>query len=214
MAKQLIIFDCDGVLVDSEPASNLVISENLNKHGLAVTPEKCMELFVGGTIRGVFEKAKCLGADLPDDWIDEIYSKIYDRLRQGIDPVAGVATLLNSLNKKNIEFCVASNGSEEKMNITLGGTGLLHYFEGKMYSAHSVGIAKPEPGLFQHAAEKMGYASSQCSVIEDSASGIKAAIAADMKCFGYNEHSDFEMISKLGATPFDDMANLSNLLNI
>ena len=147
-APHLVIFDCDGVLVDSEPITNQILVDNLARYGLQVSLADCMTLFVGGTMRGVETRARELGADLPKDWIDEIYGDIYARLRQGLPSVRGIEAVLDRLEAADIPYCVASNGSEEKMEITLGATGLARRFEGNRFSAHTLGVAKPDPRLF------------------------------------------------------------------
>ena len=96
-APHLVIFDCDGVLVDSEPITNQILVDNLARYGLQVSLADCMTLFVGGTMRGVETRARELGADLPKDWIDEIYGDIYARLRQGLPSVRGIEAVLDRL---------------------------------------------------------------------------------------------------------------------
>lgn len=214
MTPDLIIFDCDGVLVDSETITNKVLIANLARYGLHLTLEDTDRLFVGGTIRGVGEKAREMGADLPETWVDAIYAEIYDTLRAGVAPVAGIPALLERLDEAGIPYCVASNGSEEKMDITLGQTGLAPRFEGKRFSAHSLGVAKPDPGLFLAAAKTMGFAPSVCVVVEDSGTGAKAAKAAQMRCLGYAAHDDGARLQAQGAEVFDDMAKLPRLIGL
>ena len=214
MTPDLIIFDCDGVLVDSETITNKVLIANLARYGLDLTLEDSDRLFVGGTIRGVGEKARDMGADLPENWIDEIYAEIYDTLRAGVEPIAGIATLLDRLEDAGIAYCVASNGSEEKMDITLGQTGLAARFEGRRFSAHSLGVAKPDPGLFLAAAKTMGFAPDQAVVVEDSGTGAMAAKAANMRCLGYAAHDDGARLIAQGAEVFDDMAKVPRLIGL
>lgn len=180
-----VIFDCDGVLVDSEPLSNAVLVANLARHGLALSEDDVQELFVGGTMRGVGERARRMGARLPGDWIEEIYAEVYAALRLGTPPIPGVHVLLDALDAAGVPFAVASNGSVEKMQITLGQTGLWARFEGRMLSAHEEGVAKPDPRLFLRAAEVLGQPPGNCVVVEDSATGCRAARAAGMRCFGF-----------------------------
>lgn len=214
LPPKLIIFDCDGVLVDSERLANELIAKELTRHGVPMTTEQSMELFVGGTMKNVFKTGREKGADLPDNWIDIFYEELYEMLRKGVDPINGIAKLLELLEQKNIAKCVASNGSEEKMQITLGGNGLMKHFPNAIFSAHTVGLAKPEPGLFLHAAKTMGFAPQDCVVIEDSVSGVKAAKAANIKCFAYCEESDPETLKAEDAIPFFDMHALPDLLKL
>ncbi len=206
----LVIFDCDGVLVDSEVVSNQVLAGNLAGYGVSLTLSECMAHFVGGTMRGVMQKAQSMGADLPENWIDEIYAETYAGLRAGVPLVAGISTLLEYLDEQSIPCCVASNGSEDKMLITLGQNGLWDRFQGCMFSAHSLGVGKPEPDLFLAAAKQFG--ASNPVVIEDSPSGVTAAIRAEMRCLGYAEHSDGANLRALGAQVFHDMADVPALL--
>ena len=111
------------------------------------------------------DKAIEMGANLHSGWIDEIYEMIHARLRQGVPAVDGIAILLDRLKRSGIPFCVASNGSEAKMAITLGQTDLLKHFDGAVFSAHSIGIAKPDPGLFLHASAAFGCDPEHCVVV-------------------------------------------------
>ncbi len=214
MQPELVIFDCDGVLVDSEVASNEVLARNLTRHGLEMTTADCMSLFVGGTMKSVGEKAADWGAELPPDWIDQIYGEIFARLRQGVPAITGVVAVLDRIDQAGIPFCVASNGSEEKMAITLGHTGLLSRFETVMFSAHTLGVAKPDPGLYLHAAGKFGIQPRGCAVIEDSLSGVVAASRAGMKCYAYSAHDDGSRLAEQGAEVFHEMSDLVGLLGI
>ncbi|WP_170479525.1 HAD family hydrolase [Ruegeria arenilitoris] len=208
----LVIFDCDGVLVDSEPLSNQVLVKNLSRHGLDLTIEDSLALFLGGTMAGVHVKARELGADLPDDWVDQVYAEIYDGLRGGVSLMPGIPDLLETLDENGIPFCVASNGSPDKMKITLGQNGMWERFSEVMFSAHVLGTAKPDPEMFQTAAERFG--ASNPVVIEDSASGVTAAKRADMRCLAYVPSGDGERLAELGAEVFVDMTDVPTLLGI
>ncbi len=214
MPPELVIFDCDGVLVDSEVVSNQVLVNNLARYGLSLTLEQCMDLFVGGTMKGVETKSLSMGAQLPPHWIDEIYDETYIRLKQGVPVIEGIPQILDRLDAAHIAYCVASNGSEEKMAITLGQNGLLARFEKTMFSAHSLGTSKPDPHMFLHAAKTFNVTLDACSVIEDSSSGAKAARRARMKCFGYAPHNDGRKLEREGAQIFHDMNTLPKLLHL
>ncbi|MBF9057652.1 HAD-IA family hydrolase [Rhodobacterales bacterium HKCCSP123] len=200
MRPDLVIFDCDGVLVDSEVVSNRVLAANLARHGLTLTLEQCMATFIGGSMVTVRDTARKMGADLPGTWIDLIYAEIYDALRAGVDVIAGIPALLDTLDAAGIAYCVASNGSDEKMDITLGATGLAPRFDGRRYSAHALGVSKPDPDLFLIAAAEDGIEPSRCLVIEDSASGAIAARRAGMACLGYVPEGHPDRLSAEGAT--------------
>lgn len=212
---KLIIFDCDGVLVDSERVSNLALIDNLARHGLHLTLERSLELFVGGTMPGVMQRAIALGADLHVDWVDEIYREIYAALETGVALMPGVADLLARLEEQRIPICVASNGSEDKMRITLGQNGLWERFHpSAMFSAHSLGVSKPDPGLFLAAASHFGVQARDCLVIEDSATGALAAARAGMRCLGFVPDGDGRTLAAQGGEIFTDMAQVPALIGL
>jgi len=212
---QLVIFDCDGVLVDSERVSNQALIDNLAGHGLALTLERAMELFVGGTMTGVMQKAISLGADLHDGWVDEIYVETYAALKAGVELMPGVKDLLALLDQQKIPSCVASNGSEDKMRITLGQNGMWQRFHPTaMFSAHSLGVAKPDPGLFLAAASHFGVQARDCLVVEDSASGVLAATRAGMRCLGFAPGGSGETLATQGAEVFGNMSEVPALIGL
>ena len=213
-SMRLVIFDCDGVLVDSEPITNRMLAEELSASGLPMTRDQAIEMFVGGTIQSVFEKACALGAELPNDWVEGFYDRMVDTLRREIEIVPGVSFVLDVLDRHGIPYCVGSNGPMKKMEATLQKTGLWHRLNGRIYSAHDVGIAKPDPGLFLHAAQEMGFRPDETVVIEDSASGAKAAKAAGMRCYGYTKDTPEEKLTPHNVIPFHDMIELPQLLGL
>lgn len=208
----LVIFDCDGVLVDSEVVSNQALVDNLSRYGLQMTLAACMDRFVGSTMPGCLRKARDMGADLPETWVDEIYAETYAALRAGVPLVAGVLQVLDTLEARSLPYCVASNGSRDKMRITLGQNNLWDRFAPAMFSAHELGIGKPEPDLFLAAASHFG--AKNPVVIEDSPSGAEAARRAGMRCLGYAQHDDGARLAALGAEVFHDMADLPALLGL
>ncbi len=214
MPPELIIFDCDGVLVDSEVISNDVIVHSLAHYGLRLGVEQCMDLFVGTSDDYMKATAEEMGARLPQNWLQEVDAEVFARLEQEVTAVAGVVEIIDRLDAQKIPYCVASNGSEEKMAITLGQTRLLARFENNMFSAHSLGTSKPDPEMFLLAAKKFSATPQTCIVIEDSPSGAKAAQSAAMKCFGYAPHNDGQKLADEGAIIFHDMSELTGLLEL
>lgn len=210
----LVIFDCDGVLVDSETVSNTVLAVNLTRHGLPMTADRCMDLFVGGTMASVDDTARTMGADLPVDWIDEIYAETYAALRAGVDVIAGIPELLDRLDAERIPFAVGSNGSDDKMQITLGQNGLLGRFGDAIFSAHTLKTAKPDPDLYLAAAAHFGVDPSRAVVIEDSATGATAAARAGMRCLGYAPHGDGAALKTAGAEIIDSMFAVPMLIGL
>lgn len=212
---KLVIFDCDGVLVDSEVVSNQVVADNLARFGLNLTLSECLNLFVGATMDDVLQIAREKGAELPPTWIDDVYQETYERLQQGVPLVQGIPELLELLDRQGIQYCVASNGSEDKMRITLGQNGLWDRFHpNAMFSAHSLGVAKPEPGLFLAAASHFDVQARDCLVIEDSTTGATAAARAGMRCLGYVPEGDGADLSDQGAELFNAMAQVPRLIGL
>ena len=210
----LVIFDCDGVLVDSEPATNDLLAQRLTAAGLPMTRDEAVNMFVGGTIKGVAETARSMGADLAENWVEETYEAMFARLEEGLPAIPHLDQLFAAIDRADVQACIASNGPMRKMKITLPNAGLWERFEGRIFSAHDVGIAKPDPGLFLHAARALGATAKNTVVIEDSASGAKAAAAAGMRCFGYIADTPAAKLTAHGAVPFDSMADLPGLLGL
>ena len=211
---KLIIFDCDGVLVDSETIFNQVLIEDLAEHGLALTVEQSMALFVGGSMSSVQSAVQKRGIHLSDDWIELLYGKVKARLEQGVDAVEGIPELLSELSHMGQQFCVASNGPVDKMHITLGQTGLLPFFDKALFSAYEVNSWKPEPGLFLHAARQFSCTPEQCVVIEDSRNGTLAARNAEMPCLGYAPTGEDQTLRENNAVPFKSMNEVTSLLGL
>jgi HAD superfamily hydrolase (TIGR01509 family) len=215
MTPRAVIFDCDGVLVDSEPAAFDLLAEDLAAHGLTL-PRAGMEcLFIGGTIAGVHVKARSLGARLPDGWVAGFYDRLYARLAEGTPLVPGVLDFLDALDTAGIPYAVGSNGSDRKMQVTLGQhPGLLDRFRDRLFSGQTLGAPKPAPDLYLQAARALGHAPADCAVIEDSPTGARAAAAAGIPCFGFAPHDDGAALAAEGATLFRSMADLPGLLGL
>jgi len=181
--SSLLIFDCDGVLVDSEPISHDVLRVLLAEHGVRLTMEQMYARFMGLTMDRVLQiVAELLGRPVPQDLLAEHRVRTFRAFAAELAPVAGVPALLDSLS---IPYCVASNGSHEKMRRTLGATGLLARFAGRIFSADDVQQAKPAPDLFLLAASSMAVRPEDCVVVDDSPLGMRAARAAGMRALGF-----------------------------
>jgi HAD superfamily hydrolase (TIGR01509 family) len=215
MTPRAIIFDCDGVLVDSEPAAFDLLAQDLAAHGLPLPRAEMERIFIGGTIAGVHAKARSLGARLPDGWVAGFYERLYARLAEGTPLVPGVLDLLDALDAAGIPYAVGSNGSDRKMQVTLGQhPGLLDRFRDRLFSGQTLGAPKPAPDLYLHAARALGQPPAACAVIEDSPTGVRAASAAGIRCFGYAPHGDGAALAAEGATVFQSMADLPRLLGL
>ena len=211
---ECVIFDCDGVLVDSEPITNRLIRDSLAAHGLDLTLDQIMTLFVGGTMQGVMEKAIGMGAALPDTWLDDIYAAMFAGLAKEVEAVPGVTAVLDGLEAAGIPFAVGSNGPHAKMAVTLERTGLAQRFAGRIVSREDVAQPKPAPDVYLRAAEICGADPARCAVIEDSATGLRAGQAAGMTCFGFARDSDREKLAQFASAVFEDMAELPRLLGL
>ena len=210
MNWQLIIFDCDGVLVDSEPISNRIMAEVLTENGLPTTIAMCYEHFMGRTMSDcVSILANRFGHRVTADFVDTVRTRTLDALREEIEPVAGIAAALARIP---VPVCVASSGQLVKMRTTLQRTGLLHHFEGRLFSAASMARGKPHPDIFLHAAEAMGAQPGECAVVEDSPAGVRAGVAAGMTVFAYAGLTDAKKLSAIGGRIFTDMQDLPALL--
>ncbi len=209
-----ILFDCDGVLVDSEPLTQAVLQQNFARHGLMIKTEDIGRLFVGGTMEGAMKSARVLGAELPDDWLLQIHAEVYAVLDAQCEVIPGVSDLLDQLDRAGIGYATCSNGPMEKMQVTLGRCGLWDRFEGRIFSAHDCPSAKPAPEVYLKAAFHARVAPARCAVIEDSATGAKAGQAAGMTCFGYHADADPEKLQPFCDALFDNMADLPALLDL
>lgn len=210
MNWQLVIFDCDGVLVNSEPISNRIIAEVLTENGLPMRPEDCYTHFMGRTMRDCVDiLAHQFSHTAAADFVDEVRARTLEALRAEIEPVPGVAAALARIA---LPVCVASSGQLKKMRTTLKITGLLDHFEGRLFSAAGMERGKPHPDIFLRAAEAMGAEPRACAVIEDSPVGVQAGVAAGMTVFGYAALTDREALAGAGARVFTDMQALPDLL--
>ena len=211
MAYELVIFDCDGVLVDSEPLSNRILAERLTALGLPTSTEQSIQDFMGrswAACAALIERR--LGRPLPAGFADGYHEELFEALRREVRPVEGIVAVLDGLDAA---ACVASSGAPEKIRTSLGATGLLERFEGRIFSATEVEHGKPAPDLFLHAARSCGAAPERCLVVEDAVAGVQAARAAGMDVLGYAGLTAPELLEAEGARVFTSMAELPALLN-
>jgi HAD superfamily hydrolase (TIGR01509 family) len=182
-APELVIFDCDGVLVDSEPISMRVLLETLATAGLQLDVETAYARFLGTSMKSICAKlAREDGIELDETALELLRRRLHAAFRAELQPIPGVAATLDRLT---LPFCVASSSQPERIELSLGVTGLEHHFTGKLFSASMVEHGKPAPDLFLHAARSMGMAPETALVVEDSPVGIAAARAAGMRVIGF-----------------------------
>ncbi|MFI9360812.1 HAD family hydrolase [Kitasatospora sp. NPDC053057] len=211
---ELVIFDCDGVLVDSEVIAVRVLVQLGEEYGWPLTEAEAIERFVGRSEAAnhamVAERLGEETATLFDKRFRELHAEAVDA---GLTPVDGLPEALDALEALALPTCVASSGTHEKMRHTLGRTGLYGRFEGRIFSATEVGRGKPAPDLFLHAARSMGVDPARCLVVEDSGPGVAAARAAGMRALGYaGGVTAAERLAGPGTVVFDDMRELPSLI--
>ena len=184
--RPLIIFDCDGVLVDSEPISLAVLREALSAEGISICDRDAERLFLGRSLATMLSVVKDdYGATLGDGFLERLRRKLYTRFRAELQPTTGIADTWEALEREGFAFCVASSSQPERIRLSLEITGLVPRFHPPIFSATMVANGKPAPDLFLHAASRMEHQPEDCLVIEDSPAGIAAAKAAGMKVFAY-----------------------------
>lgn len=180
---RLIIFDCDGVLVDSETLAMRVLLEGLSEAGYAIGEDEAYERFLGRSLANMQAVLReRFGHGLPADRLDAMRRRLFEVYRQELKPMSGVVATLDRLT---IASCVASSSQMERVRVSLEVTGLLPRFAPHLFSASMVAQGKPAPDLFLHAAEHMAVVPAACLVVEDSAAGIEAARRAGMRVFGF-----------------------------
>src|SRR6187549_75847 len=206
---ELVIFDCDGVLVDSDRISLRIQAERISALGLEMSYEECVRDFLGlgmpATLRILAER---LGQPVPEGWEAELDEAVREGFRRELTPVPGIVQALEGIE---LPVCVASSGSHEKMRLTLGLTGLWDRFAGRIFSADEVKRGKPAPDLFLHAASRMSTRPERCIVVEDSPFGVAGAKAAGMTALGFAAATPFARLDAADAI-FTTMADLPGLV--
>ena len=207
----LVIFDCDGVLVDSEPIAIRIDAIMLATFGLELSEEEIIDRFVGrapSVMREAIEEH--LGRGLPNDWNRPFRALFNEAYESGLEPIGGIEEALDRISAAT---CVASSSEPDRLVYKLKLTGLYERFEGRIFSASEVRNGKPAPDLFLYAARRMGVGPADCVVVEDSQYGVAAARAAGMEAFGYaGSVTPARMLEGPGTTVFADMRALPRLL--
>jgi HAD superfamily hydrolase (TIGR01509 family) len=179
-----VIFDCDGTLVDSEVPGLDVLHQLAGAHGAVFARDEAHALFRGKRmahcVEAIAQRLPVRPEGFSDAFTLAVRQAMAARFRENLDPMPGALALVERLQ---IPFCVATNGPREKAELTLGLTGLLPWFEQRLFCAYEVGSFKPAPGLFLHAASALGVAPAHCAVVEDSLTGVEAGVAAGMQVF-------------------------------
>ena len=214
--RYLVIFDCDGVLVDSEPTSNRVLAAVITAAGLPMGSAEVALAFEGMRLSDIKTNVEeRLGMQLPDGWLAALEAERAAAFEKGLAPIPGVADVLSRASASGTPICVASQASREKMMLTLALTGLKDYFPtSSLFSSTMVERGKPAPDLFLLAAESMGFEPARCIVVEDGVPGVQAGRRAGMRVLGYAPGDSAKRLTGAGAQTFGSMAELPVLLGL
>ncbi|MBM4441392.1 MAG: HAD family hydrolase [Candidatus Rokubacteria bacterium] len=206
----LVIFDNDGVLVDSEWHANGILADLLCEAGLPSTRESCIADYMGSSMSRVRTLAEArLGRPLPADLEARYHERLFEVFRTRLAAVPGVE---DAIARIPLPRCVASSGTHERIRLALGTTGLLRHFEGRLFSTQDVTRGKPEPDLFLHVAKTLGADAARCAVIEDSPLGVEAANRAGMTAFGFARMTPAARLRDATGGVFASMDELPALL--
>jgi HAD superfamily hydrolase (TIGR01509 family) len=210
----LVIFDCDGVLVDSERISNAVLAEALRGLGLPISAEEAHDRYRGMFLSEIRADAeRRLGAPLPADFVETFERDREEAFRMSLEPVQGAVSAVREVRAMGFDVCVASQGRLSKTELTLSLTGLRDQFgPAALFSAHSVARGKPAPDLFLHAAATMGFSPEQCVVVEDTMIGVEAALAAGMRVVAYAPAGDGDVFNAAGVVTVGALEALPGVL--
>jgi HAD superfamily hydrolase (TIGR01509 family) len=214
MRYDLVIFDNDGVLVDSESISNRLLAGYLTELGHPTSDEESIRDYMGSAMHRVHELVlERTGRRLPEKFDDVFHGRVFAAFERELEPVDGVVDVLQKLAADGVPYCVASSGSHERIRVGHRTTGLDRWFdEGRVFSAEDVGRGKPAPDLFLYAAERMGVAAERCVVVEDSPLGVQAAVAAGMDVYGFTAMTPAAKLGKASGH-FEGMRELVSLLS-
>lgn len=219
MQFEAILFDCDGVLVDSELITNRVLHAMLNESGWVLSEQDCMRIFIGKTVRSETARIEAeTGKPLTDAWMAEFYERRNVRLRAELVAIDGAVDAVRQVHAQlKGQIAVASGADKPKVIMQLEKVGMLPFFGVHVFSGHDLPRTKPWPDVYLAAAASLGVAPARCLVIEDSVPGLTAGVRAGATVWGYcpkvNAHSTPEQLLAAGATlVFDNMADLPRLL--
>ncbi|MFC9165288.1 HAD family hydrolase [Streptomyces fungicidicus] len=213
MRYDLVIFDNDGVLVDSEPISNRLLAAYLTEIGHPTSYDDSIRDYMGSAMHRVHDLVEeRTGRRLPADFDDVFHARVFAAFERELKPVVGAMDVLEKLAADGVPYCVASSGSHERIRVGHRTTGLDRWFDDeRIFSSQDVGRGKPAPDLFLYAAERMGVAPAHCVVVEDSPLGVRAAVAAGMDVYGFTAMTPAGKLTG-AARLFDDMRELTALL--
>lgn len=183
---KMVLFDCDGVLVNSEPISLSTLVEVLSHFNAPLTLHEVADRFTGRSSAAPIEHIReVTGRDVREEFKPVFYRRLFERYETELEKIDDIESVLQALRDQSLDYCISSSSSVERLKTTMRVTGLGSWFGERIYSADFVENGKPAPDLFLFAADKMGFAPQNCLVMEDSVAGVKAAVAAGMPCWGF-----------------------------
>jgi HAD superfamily hydrolase (TIGR01509 family) len=211
-----VLFDCDGVLADTEALHNRILAEEITALGWAMTAEECEAHFIGLSWEGVIPHIQQrLGPDsVPADFIEGIVARVVRALREEVVPIPGVLDALAAIVAAGVPVAVASNSSRAELATKLRRLGLVETFRGRTFSVEDVDRPKPAPDMYRAAAAACGVDPHGCVVVEDSVTGSRAGRAAGCRVLGFAQATPAESLAAVGAETFDDMRRLPALLGL
>lgn len=214
-----VLFDCDGVLVDSEPLTNGVLRDMLEEAGWKLSSDECMRLFIGKAVKDEIAIIEAnTGRPLTTEWLDEFRGRRNEALVEGLLPIRGAVEAVALIHQLYDGRIACGSGADRfKVELQLEKCGLMPYFRGRIFSGHELPRSKPAPDVYLAAAAALGVDPRRCAVVEDTVTGVTSGVAAGATVFGYSPpeagHDAPEALRQAGATAiFTDMAVLSSLL--
>ena len=206
-----IIFDCDGILIDSETIANQVLLSMSAPFGLKMTMEEAVKNFNGRRLKNIFEQIeKLTDKKLPDSFETDFRKQTFEAFKTDLKAVKGVRKFIENLS---VPYCVASSGPVEKITFNLTTTGLIQNFENRIFSSYEINSWKPDPEIFIHACNQMGFKKEECIVIEDSVAGVIAGVKGGFKVFALANENNAQDLRDEGATVFYNYEELEGILN-
>jgi len=210
MDIKCIIFDCDGVLVDTEKIGNGILLSMSAEYGFEMELEQAYRDFNGRILKECFLHIEnAIGKKLPENFETDYRQKSFEAFKTQVKPMEGIVAFLNQLT---IPYCVASSGPVDKIRLNLEVAGLLERFENKIFSSYQINSWKPDPGIFLHAAKQMGFEVKDCIVIEDSKAGVISGISGGFKVYGFANGYNNEDLENEGAILFNSYEELREMI--
>jgi HAD superfamily hydrolase (TIGR01509 family) len=209
-----VLFDCDGVLADSEMLVNAIVAEDLTARGWPVTTEQCKGIFLGRAIPDMVPVIEQQVGQLPGAWAGELSALIARRMREHTPPMPGAAKAVQAVVAAGLPIACASNSGRDELAAKLAGLGLAPLFAGRVFSWQDVPRPKPAPDMYLAAAAACGADPRDCVVVEDSALGARAGVAAGCRVLGFAHETPAALLRQEGAEPFASMDDLPRLLGI